>query len=229
MDGVGHRNLRRTAMLGGVVVMAVVVITVGFFLPGKAATPGTPGEDEGGVTPEETLPPVAVEAPAPSLHRLAGAGDLVGMERLLAAGADVDAPAGEDDAALAGMTPLMVAARNGAGTAAVMLLSAGADPNVPGAGGQTALLIAAEEENRELVGQLLEAGADARVASDSGRTALMAAAGSEDPMLVVMLLNAGADPMVTDASGRSAMAIAGGRRDEAGLQIAAMLREASGD
>lgn len=80
-------------------------------------------------------------------------GDLDGMKRLLAAGAN---PNGADREHL----PLLRAAMNGHATCVAALLAAGADPNVENNMGSTALHFAASMDRSEVVAALLAAGAD---------------------------------------------------------------------
>jgi ankyrin repeat protein len=200
-------------------VVAVGLIVIGLGIP------GVPKDDQN--APEGDTPTGTPEALA-SLAWLAGMGDLAGMRERIEGGADVNAPASADEPALAGLTPLMAAARNGAREAVVLLLSTGADPNAAGESDRTALMVAAEAGHAQIVKDLLEAGAKPNAATTSGRTALMMGAAGKEPDVVILLLSAGADPSVKDAAGRRAIDLASGRSDSSGLAIAAVLREADG-
>jgi len=107
---------------------------------------------------------VAWEASAAELHDAARRGDLAAVERLLAAGAAVDATDG------AGATPLYLAAGEGHAAVVVRLLSAGANPQrqVSGPFGSTGTPIhaAIRYGHLDVVRALLEAGVDPNLADD---------------------------------------------------------------
>ena len=94
------------------------------------------------------------------LHVAAQAGAGAALQRLLDAGADVNA------ATSSGTTPLMLAAASGDATLVTRLLDKGAEPNAKETThGQTALMFAAARDRAEVTRVLLARGADASVAS----------------------------------------------------------------
>jgi len=86
---------------------------------------------------------------------------------LLEAGADPDAPAGNDSR----VRPLHSAAAECDAEAARLLLEAGADPDAAQAGGHTALHAAALHDDEALAALLLRHGADPAVRNDEGADA----------------------------------------------------------
>ena len=99
-----------------------------------------------------------------------------------------------DLANLAGLTPLMEAARAGSVEVVEALLTGGANVNASEAtGGQTALMWAAAEKHPEVVRALIGRGADIRARSKEGFTALLFAAQQGDLSSAKLLLDAGAD------------------------------------
>ena len=96
--------------------------------------------------------PAAAQSSA--LHRAVKAGDLNGLTRVLAAGADVNA---RDNR---GRTVLMHAVDKGYVLLVEPLLAAQADPNVRAPDGATALFIAAVHGHSEIITMLMKAGAD---------------------------------------------------------------------
>ncbi|MFP4053402.1 MAG: ankyrin repeat domain-containing protein [Phycisphaerae bacterium] len=110
--------------------------------PNEARKPaaGSPLESEGRFT---------------RLHVAAAEGYAAVCDRLIAAGADVDARSDPDR-----LTPLYYATAAGHARAAELLLRRGADPDAAGAMGDTPLHAAAGEGHRAIVSLLLQAGAD---------------------------------------------------------------------
>ena len=96
----------------------------------------------------------AAPAEAQSLHRMVKAGDIDGLTRVLATGADVNA---RDNR---GRTALMYAVDKGYVLLVEPLLAAQADPNVRAPDGATALFIAAVHGHSEIISMLMKAGAD---------------------------------------------------------------------
>ncbi len=178
-------------------------------------------------------------------------GDLDGMKKLLASGANPNEPDKK------GWTPLMNAAAMGKTEAARLLLDNKADPNAvssegdsamnlaatfgsagcisllagaggdlnaPNAKGATPLLAASSMGHTEAVQTLLDKGADPNKArADNGYTPLMAAASNGRVAAVKALLAAKADLTATYKDGNTAlqMAIIGGHEDVAQLLRAA--------
>jgi ankyrin repeat protein len=123
-----------------------------------------------------------------ALHWAVYNDDAALVERLVAAGADVNA---RNDY---GATPLSQAAVVGNARVIKRLLSAGADVEAANADGQTALMVLARSSNVEAAKLLLRRGArvDAREAWRE-QTALMWAAAEGQPAMVQLLIEHGAD------------------------------------
>ena len=146
-----------------------------------------------------------------ALQAAAGGGHLHVVERLLAARADVNAAAADDN----GRTALQAAAGGGHLDVVERLLAAKADVNAAAAytDGRTALQAAAGGGHLDVVERLLAAKADvnAAAADDNGRTALQAAAGGGHLDVVERLLMAKADVNAAAAYiGRTALQAAAG-------------------
>jgi ankyrin repeat protein len=94
---------------------------------------------------------------------------------------------------MGGSTALMLAAQNGGGEVARLLLAAGANANDVAGDGKSALVMAAFSGHAEVAMALLGAGADPNAAA-AGYTALHAAALRGDSALVTALLRKGANP-----------------------------------
>lgn len=101
------------------------------------------------------------------LHEAAMAGDLQAAQRLIEAGADLNArePAN-------GSTPLITAATFGSTEVAIALIEAGANLDQRNNDGSTALLTAAFLCRTEIVAALLAAGADRTIRNNAGSTPL---------------------------------------------------------
>lgn len=97
-----------------------------------------------------------------TLWSAAKADDVATIERLLAAGAALDAR----DAR--GYSPLMLAAYSGSAAAFDRLLAAGADPNSADDGGNSVLMGACFKGHLSIIGRLLDAGADATAKNAAG-------------------------------------------------------------
>ncbi|HEX3644262.1 MAG TPA: ankyrin repeat domain-containing protein [Vicinamibacterales bacterium] len=153
--------------------------------------------------------------PVPQAPAAGGPGGRGGRGNQVA-GVDRNYQLNELVAAQGGLTPLLLAAREGHSDAVQALLGAGADVNQPSAGDQTTpLLIATINGHFDLAKLLLERGAAANAASENNATALYAALNCEwapkalypQPRaqmnqkttyleLMKVLLNKGADPNV---------------------------------
>ena len=131
-------------------------------------------------------------------------GDTALVERLLAAGADVNAKGGRGRRARGAVTALMNAAANGHADVVELLIDAGADLNLQEPGlreegcdlsecyGRTALLFAVERDHADIVKLLVEAGADVNVRrkDNYGDTALIQAVEDRGYNIVKQLLAA---------------------------------------
>ena len=125
---------------------------------------------------------------ATALHWAAYWGDAETTERLIRAGAKVDA------ANDVGVTPLLLASANEDATVVRHLLAAGANPNASSMLGESPIMAAARAGRAEIVAALIAQGADVN-AKESGhdQTALMWATATRHPEVVRVLLTAGAD------------------------------------
>src|SRR6266404_2438175 len=107
--------------------------------------------------------------PDTPLANAAANGDITGMERLIAEGADVNAGNG---------AALVWAARTGAAESIPVLMKHGANPNLTnGVNGWTPLMHAIHKHQVEAVRVLLRVGANVEARGGDGATALMMAAG----------------------------------------------------
>jgi ankyrin repeat protein len=152
--------------------------------------------------------------PEPELHRAARTGDHAAIERLLAAGADVNQRADiefDHGPHLRGLTPFLTAARSidGATVATLrLLLDRGADVRARSEGGGNAAWYAAgmgmrlpglhswriDPEHVERLRFLLDAGFSPRGRCGNGSSCLCEACGAGDPARVALLLERGALP-----------------------------------
>ena len=107
--------------------------------------------------------------------------------RILAQGADVNAPAPD------GTTPLHWAVHRDAVELVRLLIGAGADVKVGNRYGVTPLVLACTNGSTPVADLLLEAGADPNTASAEGETVLMTAARTGSADLVRLLIEHGAD------------------------------------
>jgi ankyrin repeat protein len=135
------------------------------------------------------------------LHQAVRRGDAAAVERLLAEGADVNAPDKYDS------TPLHVAAEKGNVKVAEMLLARGASLTARDGGRNTPLDIAAFFGKVEVVNLLIAKGADvrARNSTEDGTAIEAAAAMGHLAVVQVLLAAAGADPNARDDLGGSAL------------------------
>ncbi len=137
-------------------------------------------------------------------------GDVEKVERLLAAGTDVNT---KDQK---GQTALIYAAASAKSRIEAFraLIDAGADVNTRTKGGRTPLLLVAakgtvvREESREELRALLNAHADVNAASKSGSTPLLEAVKECDAETTRVLLSAAADPNARLITGESVLSLA---------------------
>lgn len=158
---------------------------------------------------------------ADAFTRAAAFGDLKSAERLLQAGADVNAPAPRTSARTALIYALESGDEEQARLTAQWLLARGADPSLASSDKEAPLAIAAVHDRVAIVELLIQAGADLEARDRAGQTALHRAARCQSPQSVSALLRLGADPLALSAQGQPPMAEAD--TDE----IKAMLRAAT--
>ena len=144
------------------------------------------------------------------------------VEKLIAKGADVNAPHG------GGRTVLIAAIRrscSGGGTSATpdivgFLLEKNANINAQDEAGRTALMEAVVKGDLYFVRLLLERKPDVNLKDNSGQTALLEAVERKNSAVVRLLLDKGADPGIANAKGEAPVDIA--RRNHS-MDIVAML------
>jgi cytochrome c len=136
---------------------------------------------------------LAWEASAAELHDAARRGDLAAVERLLAAGAQVDATDG------GGATPLYLAAGEGHAAVVARLLAAGGDPRRPASGpfGSTGTPIhaAVRYGHLDVVRVLLKAGVDPNLPDDGVGPSLHTALRRGQAAIADLLRSSGARPV----------------------------------
>jgi ankyrin repeat protein len=142
------------------------------------------------------------------VHFAAMKGDVLALQKLQEAGADLNAKVKLSDsvAAVRGDTPLHLAAREGKVPAVAFLLFRGADVRAKNERGVTPLHMAADQPQIAL--QLIEAGADVSVTDQTGRTPLHWAANDPDGVSTQVLLNHGAKTSAVDHDGRTPLHLA---------------------
>lgn len=141
-----------------------------------------------------------------ALRKAIRAGDVAAVQRLLAAGADVNA------ASETGRTPLYRAALSGRTEVVRVLLAAGADVNAATTSGRTPLHIAISMRRNEVVRVLLDKGANVNAAIKGGvkdgQTPLHLAASDGLADVVRVLLEKGANPNAADKEGWTPLQLA---------------------
>lgn len=221
----------------GLAVVAALASTVGLW-----QCTGADGADVTSrrAAADRPLPPSAVDRRdtrgRTALMVAAGRGDADAVQRLLRAGADVNARNPNGGTALMyaavngdpetlqrlldhgakvnlagvnGWTALMVAAAKGHAPAARLLLKAGADPGAADIFQWTPLMRAAYEGRTGVVRVLLDyRGAAVNAVDDKGATALHHAAAQGEKAICRLLLAHGARVMLRDAAGRTPVDIA---------------------
>lgn len=129
------------------------------------------------------------------LFKAIDAGEERVAERLVRAGADVNARNADKE------TPLHRAAEKGMLSLARALVQRGADLTLRSRNGETALHLATLNPDPALVELLLAAGADPKARNDDGESVLMWACLSGNAAVARRLLARGADPNVKDLKG----------------------------
>ena len=122
-----------------------------------------------------------------ALVEAADEGDMEGVARLLAAGANINAVVEGDG------TPLIVAAREGHLALVTMLLDRGADPNLAAEGDGNPLIMAAREGQTKIVELLLDRGARVEEIVPGDENALIQASGEGALPVVKLLVARGAE------------------------------------
>ncbi len=122
-----------------------------------------------------------------ALYEAAENGDGAEIERLLAAGANVNCAIEGDG------SPLIGAARAGKLEAVQLLLERGADPNMPVRGDGNPLIMAAREGHTDIVALLLDRGAKVDQMVPDDENALIQASGEGHLEVVKLLVARGAD------------------------------------
>lgn len=122
-----------------------------------------------------------------ALLNAANQGDLVGVEKALDAGANVNFRS------CASQTALNLAVQNGCAQTVEILIAAGANLNLKTAEGYTPLTTAIVDKRSQIVEILIAAGADVNVSKDFGFTPLILAAIHNQEKIVAKLIQAHAD------------------------------------
>ena len=139
----------------------------------RRSAPPAPPTAAGKIDPDGTT----------ALHWAVRNNDLQEIDRLIRAGAKVDA------ANRYGVTPVYLACLNGSADAVSRLLKAGVSANATGNYGETALMTCSRAGNAEAVKVLIEAGASVdALESWHGETALMWAAAEHHPAVMETLI-----------------------------------------
>lgn len=215
-----NRPIQQLAGPALVVVGAVALILVGMYVPGSPGAKPADPSGTSGKSPVPADPAASHVAPrdtrAEATNALIDAalrGDAVGIRLALAKGADANRRYEGSDKALVGMTPLMLASRDGTFEGITALVDAGAEVDARTPSGVTALMIAAGSSGEKTVEALLSEGADVNARTDSGDTALLFAVRRGDTERVRSLLEAGAVPDLADATGTTPLMVAADRSE----------------
>ena len=146
------------------------------------------------------------------------AGDITELQRLIDAGADVNAMDYYGD------TVLRLASKNGNVDCVKALIAAGANLNMQDMSGKTILMIAAENQDFALMSLIIDAGADLYLSGNvpdlpyHNKSVLTYAARESDVNVIRCLLEAGMEIEARDAEGETALMSAysslSGNRDE---------------
>jgi uncharacterized protein len=135
------------------------------------------------------------------LHRASYHDDIEAADRLILAGANVNA------ANDLGVTPLWLACQNGSVAMVRRLLAAGANPNAALLLGETSVMLASRSGYTEIVEMLAAKGANVNACAARGQTALMWAAAEKHPDAVKVLLAHVADFKARSDSWSEMMAV----------------------
>jgi ankyrin repeat protein len=176
------------AALGAIGVMAIMVVAVAPVraIPVADATAAAIVED-GGQRPLRSGIDRVTRALDRELYEAAEAGDIDGINEMLAAGANVNAAISGDG------SPLIAAARRGSLDVARLLLDRGADPNLGVDGDGSPLIAAAERGDMAMAQLLLDRGANPNTGVQGDGGPLIAAAGEGRVAMIELLLSRGAE------------------------------------
>ena len=145
----------------------------------------------------------------PELHQAAMDGDLTEANRLIEAGADVNAFAQVAPPPGAVVAPLHLAAAGGHEAMVTRLLDAGADADARSAFFGSPLTIAAvDDANLPAIRHLLDAGVNPDAANGELEAPLHRAVSNAAAGIVAALLDAGADSTLQDDSGQTPLDLA---------------------
>lgn len=179
---------------------------------------------EGKVTGAFPLSYVGRAAPAAELKQLlmlaAKKGDVAYMEKLIAAGGDVNARDEDNE------TPLIRSARNGHLEVVKFLLGRSAEVDARNHARSTALSEASKGGHEKVVGILLAAGADVNSRTFDGLTPLALAVRNGHLATARVLLSAGADVKARTVAGKTPLALAA---SEGHLEAVKLLVERGSD
>jgi beta-lactamase regulating signal transducer with metallopeptidase domain len=191
-----QRRGSASAMTAAAALMAAVVV-VGTIAPVRAVAPpqDPPREQDrvfaytrGGRTePQRRKEPGRASAVDRALLEAAGDGDLAGIDKLLQAGANVNARVEGDG------SPLIAASRANRLAAVKLLLDRGADPNLGVEGDGAALIAASREGALSVMTLLLDRGANIELIVPGDENALINAAASGHLDAVKLLVARGAN------------------------------------
>ena len=191
-----QRRGSASAMTAAAALMAAVVV-VGTIAPVRAVAPAQdpprePGRvfayTRGGRTePQRRKEPGRASAVDRALLEAAGDGDLAGIDKLLQAGANVNAKVEGDG------SPLIAASRANRLAAVKLLLDRGADPNLGVEGDGAALIAASREGALSVMTLLLDRGANIELIVPGDENALINAAASGHLDAVKLLVARGAN------------------------------------
>jgi len=191
-----QRRGSASAMTAAAALVAAVVV-VGTIAPVRAVAPpqDPPREQDrvfaytrGGRTePQRRKEPGRASAVDRALLEAAGDGDLAGIDKLLQAGANVNAKVEGDG------SPLIAASRANRLAAVKLLLDRGADPNLGVEGDGAALIAASREGALSVMTLLLDRGANIELIVPGDENALINAAASGHLDAVKLLVARGAN------------------------------------
>jgi bla regulator protein blaR1 len=183
LDSSQRRGRAGGIMAASALIVASLVVLVIAPVEGVAQAPAArqPGLSSNKVQPKASSPLNR------ALYEAAEDGDVLDMERLVNAGADVNSTLSGDG------SPLIGAARKGNLAAVRWLLDRSADPNLPVRGDGNPLITAAREGHADVVNLLLDRGANINQAVPDDENALIQASGMGHLQVVKLLVGRGAE------------------------------------